>query len=1559
MRKISGHFILLKVLKLLLFILFIGILNVGAGFAQVLWQQTNGPAGGNVPSLAINNTSGALFAGCEAGVFRSENNGDTWTSVSAGLPATTVLNIAVNSSGHIFAGSYMSSLYRSMDNGATWELKNTGLPPDFDINALVINPAGIIVVASFNGIYRSTDNGENWTMAITPTGGPAEGMDVLYVTPNGNVMGGNYNGVFEAANNGDSWSLIHQIGSVYAMGVNSAGDIFTGSYNGVQRLLFGQQTWEYVNTGLPTTVDIKRISINSSGVLFAGTYDGLYRSTDNGNNWTSVNTGLTSTNVNAIIFNSTGATFTATSGGVFSSADNGNNWTRKINGLVNSTVRVLNVGQNGNFYAGTSSGLFRSTDTGSTWNEIPTLAGKSVKYIIFNTAGNAFAGTEFSGVYRSLDNGVTWALANTGLTSLEIRAMTINATGQLFVATYTGLFRSTDNGANWTNINNTLSEPSSLVVDSDGDMFAATYNGIYRSVDNGVTWNIANANMSSVNFLKIRPDGYIFACTSMGISVSDNKGVTWIDKNNGLTDTQIQTLYISRKGHLFAGTRIGGLFRSTDLGDNWIAANNGLSNPSVHALVMNNAGDFLAGTMGSGVFSSQYDNSIHSVSPTAIDYGNVRTNTTRTDSVVVTNTGYQILNVSLFNMSGPNAANFVVMTAPFQLSPGESRAVQIDFTPGSRSTHTASLDIVTSGGTSTVSLTGTGIAPVMSLLMTTFDIGLVRSNTTQQIDSLYLIANDGDDSLLVTSAGFTGTDAVNFAVTDHINKTAPGEDGWFSFSFTPDRTGPFTAQLSIQSDGGSGDVTITGTGTAPVLEVTPLSIDFADVAIGASALDTILVKNTGTDILNVSLISVGGTDAAYFTLNTTPFTLGPGDSTELQVSFTPESQGTFYAEVLIESDDVNAIVELFGTGAQPVLSSDQGTIDFGESQVGAFRDRILGVTNTGDGSLIISDVSITGPYAEEFYVLENTTNLQPLASLARLDLTVNFLPTSIGEKYAYLIFTSNSTTSPDTIFLTGTGAQTYTVDVQHDSAVGGSPLTIAFTFSDIPTTSRQIMYYRNAGQIDYQSTNLQGSGPTFTGVIPGTYVNLRGIEYYILMTVDGVDYTYPPSDPQYNPLTARVFYKQYKPPITLTPMKYKMISVPGEAPDEDAETVLADDYGPYDKRYWRLSYYYPTATSDYIEYPFMSDFEYQYGMAFWLITRSGTLFDVDNLYSMPSDDSLYVTFRPGWNQVGCPFAFPVSIYDMVSNGELDYPVYYDNSINDYRYQIEILQPWEGYFVYNRETVPVTIAIPPVEAHGTLPKSKTPFTIQNSSEYVLQLSARIPDTDYQDSQNYLGMLSESSEDLDGHDFYEAPPIGDYIQLSVFDDENRFAGNFKPASADGQKWDLLLNSSFNVKKNIRVSLTEKGTLGDSLNLYILDKDYNAVIPVKDGGFEIDLNAGSARHLAVIIGTGSYAQNNSNGIPLVPYAFNLEQNYPNPFNPETTIQYQLARQNHVKLEIFNTLGHKIRTLVDGVQNTGEHRVVWDGLNDAAYRVAGGLYFYRLSSNDLNSTKKMILIR
>ncbi len=99
--------------------------------------------------------------------------------------------------------------------------------------------------------------------------------------------------------------------------------------------------------------------------------------------------------------------------------------------------------------------------------------------------------------------------------------------------------------------------------------------------------------------------------------------------------------------------------------------------------------------------------------------------------------------------------------------------------------------------------------------------------------------------------------------------------------------------------------------------------------------------------------------------------------------------------------------------------------------------------------------------------------------------------------------------------------------------------------------------------------------------------------------------------------------------------------------------------------------------------------------------------------------------------------------------------------------------------------------------------------------------------------------------------------------------------------------------------------------------------------------------------------------NPYQVVPESFVLEQNYPNPFNPTTSIAFELPADGDVSLEVFNTLGRRVRVLHAGYLSAGRHVVEWDGLNEGHRRVASGVYFYRLSTSEFSESRKMVLLK
>jgi hypothetical protein len=103
--------------------------------------------------------------------------------------------------------------------------------------------------------------------------------------------------------------------------------------------------------------------------------------------------------------------------------------------------------------------------------------------------------------------------------------------------------------------------------------------------------------------------------------------------------------------------------------------------------------------------------------------------------------------------------------------------------------------------------------------------------------------------------------------------------------------------------------------------------------------------------------------------------------------------------------------------------------------------------------------------------------------------------------------------------------------------------------------------------------------------------------------------------------------------------------------------------------------------------------------------------------------------------------------------------------------------------------------------------------------------------------------------------------------------------------------------------------------------------------------------------IINTGPLAVDDQLNLP---EQVRLNYNYPNPFNAQTTISYSLSQSGPVTLSIYNIMGQKVATLFDGVQQAGEHRVVWD-----AQEMSSDIYFCKLTASGLSQCQKMNLVR
>lgn len=284
------------------------------------WEPVKGALAGQVLALAVG-PNDLIFAGTNIGVARSVNDGDSW---EADLPGRAVLAFAINDAGHIFAGTIGRGVYRSTDQGKTWSEVNNGLTNTL-VLALIINSEQHLFAGTYlGGVFRSTDNGDTWEPV---NDGLTESfVPELAVDSAGHLFAGTDAGVFRSTNNGDSWSLSNSglpPGRVFALAVNAADHIFAGTDSGVFRSTNNGNSWDELNIGL-NAPSVPALAINAAGHVFAAVAEsaggGVFRSLNNGDHWEPVNAGLPQVTVFAFGFDRQGRILAGTdSSGVFRS----------------------------------------------------------------------------------------------------------------------------------------------------------------------------------------------------------------------------------------------------------------------------------------------------------------------------------------------------------------------------------------------------------------------------------------------------------------------------------------------------------------------------------------------------------------------------------------------------------------------------------------------------------------------------------------------------------------------------------------------------------------------------------------------------------------------------------------------------------------------------------------------------------------------------------------------------------------------------------------------------------------------------------------------------------------------------------------------------------------------------------------------------------------------------------------------------------------------------------------------------------------------------------------
>jgi len=337
-----------------------------------------------------------------------------------------------------------------------------------------------------------------------------------------------------------------------------------------------------------------------------------------------------------------------------------------------------------------------------------------------------------------------------------------------------------------------------------------------------------------------------------------------------------------------------------------------------HNITATYNGDSNYASSPSTVVNQLVQGAIAQLSPTSLNFGNQTVGfVSAAQPVTLTNTGNIALTITSILITGTNAGDFGrTYNCGTSLAAGSSCTISVTFKPTATGVRTASLSISDNAPNSpqTVSLTGTGVLPTVTLTPTSLTFPPQLIGTTSKAQAVTL-KNTGLGILKITKGAITGP----FGETTNCGAIVnPGSSCTMSVTFKPKTIGPASGSISITDNAPSSPQTISLQGTGTDVQLSPLSLNFGNQTVGTtSGRKIITLTNKGTVTLSISGIAITGTNPGDFAEGDNCGTsLAAGASCSIAVTFTPTTTGPRSANVSVSDNGGGSPqqVALTGTG---------------------------------------------------------------------------------------------------------------------------------------------------------------------------------------------------------------------------------------------------------------------------------------------------------------------------------------------------------------------------------------------------------------------------------------------------------------------------------------------------------------------------------------------------------------------------------------------------------------------------------------------------------------------
>ena len=612
-----------------------------------------------------------------------------------------------------------------------------------------------------------------------------------------------------------------------------------------------------------------------------------------------------------------------------------------------------------------------------------------------------------------------------------------------------------------------LQNPYGVSVDAAGNLYIADYDNqrIRKVTPAGVISTVAGNGIAGFG-----GDGGLATSASLyypsGVSV-DAAGNLYIADRH---DQRIRKVTPAGVISTVAGSGVAGFG-----GDGGLATSASLYYPS--GVSVDAAGNLYIGDQSNQRIRRVRDTT-YTLAPAAY-FGSQALNTASSvpKTITLTNLGPVPIGISSIAITGTNAGQFSQTNncgITTQTAVQTTCTINVVFRPTSNGAKTAVLTATAGAGlgSKSVALTGTGGATfVLSPYQIAYGNQAIGLATAAQVVS---VINTGTLPLGISSITLNGTNGNQFSQTNNCGTSvAAGANCTISVIFQPTTVGAKTANLNVNGATGAGSrtVSLTGTGTPPTYSLTPVSLAFADQAVGASsAARTVTLTNTGVIPVPITSVTDTGTNANLFTETHNCGTSVPvGATCQISVVFRPTTVGAKTATLSVKAGGSASVqtVSVSGTGIVPTYSLSPTALAFQNQAVSVASAALtVTLTNTGVLPLPITSITDSGTNANQFSETHDCGT--SVAVGATCTINVVFLPTTPGAKVATLNVNAGGSAGVQTVALSGIGVvPTYAL----------SPTTLAFGSQPRNTSSSaQAVTLTNTGPVAVQVSTVSLAG---------------------------------------------------------------------------------------------------------------------------------------------------------------------------------------------------------------------------------------------------------------------------------------------------------------------------------------------------------------------------------------------------------------------------------------------------------------------------------------------------